>query len=74
VFANPLGEHLAPLGGNLLRIVEPDDAPLRIENNCCGYDGAEERSAADFVEPGDARPAQLSRFSLVPRRAKARHL
>jgi len=60
-------------GSKSFRIVEADNAALRIENNRGGDHGAEERAAAGLIETGDAHPAKLSRRSLETGRAEAAH-
>ena len=73
VLADSLGKLAAPLGRQLLRIVEADDAALRIQNHGARDHRAEQRSAPRFVKPGDAQPAALARFALVSSTAEPSH-
>ena len=71
VLANAFGENESPLGIYFLGVVEADDAARGTEDYRCGYHRAEQRSAACFVESGDAQPAALSRFAFVTPASRA---
>ena len=63
----------APVGRELFRVVETNDAAPGIENDGGGYDGTEEGTPACFVEPGDALPTSLPSFALVSGAAEPSH-
>ncbi len=73
VLANALGKLSASVRSDLLRIIEPNDAPLRIENDGGGNHRAEERAAAGFIQTGDARPTEFTRGALEARAAETAH-
>ena len=73
VFVNACGKFGAAFRRKFLRIVEADNAALRIENYRGGDHRAEERAAAGFIDTGDAHPAKLSGRSLETGRAEAAH-
>ena len=73
VFADARGELGAAFGGEFFRIVEADNAALGIENHRGGNDGAKQRAASGFIDPGDAHPAQLARRSLETGGAESAH-
>src|SRR5580693_4629647 len=74
VQADAFGENEAALGIDFLGIVEANDATGGAKDDCCGNDGAEQRSAACFVESGDTKPAALPRFAFVTPRAEPFHV
>ena len=74
VLADALGENEAALRINFLGIVQTNDAASGTEDDSCGDDGAEQRSATRFVESGDTKPAVLPRFAFVTPRAEPFHV
>ena len=73
MFTNAACEGFAALGRELLRVIQADNAASGIEDDSGGDNGAEERTAARFIESGDAPPAALARFAFVAGRAKPPH-
>jgi hypothetical protein len=67
--ADTLGEHLAPFRRQQLRIPQPADAVLRIQDHRPGHHRAKQRSAADFVHAGDPRRAQRPGSFFIAQRA-----
>ena len=67
------GKFAAALRGEFFRIVEADNAALGIENDGGGDYGAKQRTAAGFIETGNASPAELPRRALEAGRAETRH-
>ena len=73
MFSNANGEFPAAFRSKFFRIIKADDAAFWIEDNGSGYNGAEQGTAASFVNAGDARPAELARGSLKTGRAETGH-
>jgi hypothetical protein len=57
----------------LLRVIEPNDAPLRVENDGGGNHRAKKRAAAGFIQTGDARPTEFTRGAFETRAAETAH-
>src|SRR5579862_8169053 len=74
MLADALGENKAALGIDFLGIVETNDATGGAKDDCCGDDGAKQRSATRFVESGDTKPATLPCFAFVTPRAEPFHV
>src|SRR5262249_6708287 len=73
VLADARGQLGTALRSELFRVVEPHDAPLGIQNDRSGYNGAEQSAATCLIEPSDAAPTEFACRALVTRRAKTRH-
>ena len=57
-----------------LRVVQPDDSALGIEDDRGGDNRTKQRAAPGFIETRDARPAELARRSLETGRAESAHI
>src|SRR4029077_1060453 len=59
VLTNALGENFAALSGQELGVAQPADAVGTIENDGCGYDGAEQRPTTNFIHASDPPRARI---------------
>lgn len=73
VLADAFAEFRTPFRGQLLRIVQADNAALGIENHRGGNHRAKQRAPSGLIDAGDARPTQFARRSLEAGRAEPAH-
>ena len=63
-FLNAAGEHFAVGRFYLFGIVKTTDRATGTENNCSGYDGTEQGTAADFIGTGDGHKSARAQIQL----------
>jgi hypothetical protein len=73
VLANARCQFGAALGRKFFRIIQANDAAPGIENDRSRDYRTEQRTAAGFVQTGDAHPAEFSRLALETGTAQASH-
>src|SRR5258708_35656491 len=69
MFADALGQHLAPFRKQQLGVAQAPDAIVRIKDDRGGHDRSEERTTADFVHARDQTRTRLPGYLLKLQRA-----
>src|SRR5256885_10351721 len=73
MLANSLRQHSASLRQQRLRIIKPDNASFRIQDDRGSHHRTEQRSAPHFINSSYARPTKLPRRALKSRRTNSCH-